>query len=774
MAVNVNRIVSEMTLHEKASLCSGETFWTTKAIERLGIPSMFVSDGPHGLRKQGEAGGDHLGLASSVPATCFPTLTNMASSWDRDLAAKVGKTIAIECQAEQVGVVLGPGTNIKRSPLCGRNFEYFSEDPYLAGEMAADFIEGVQSEGVGTSLKHFAVNNQETRRMGVNAVVDERTLMEIYLASFEKPVKKSQPWTVMSSYNKINGEYSCQNEWLLTKILRDMWGFEGFVVTDWGGMDRRPDAVAAGNELEMPGFGGATDNEIVEAVNNGTLAEEKLDRAVTRYLNILFRWEESKRPETVFDIAAHHEVARNAAAETMVLTKNEEHVLPFSKGDFLVIGDYAKALPYQGGGSSHINSTKVDSLINEIEKITGSEVTYEKGYHGDGKEDDELFSSAVSAAKNTENVVIVVGQGEAFYTEGVDRPHIKLPDNQNKLVEAVLEANPSAAVVLVSGSSVELPWIDKAKAILVAYLGGQAAGGAIADILTGVVNPSAKFAETWPEKLEHNPSYLSFPGDEEVVYSEGMFVGYRYYDKKGIKPLFPFGYGLSYTSFEYSDITVDKFSIDENESVTVTVEIKNSGDRDGSEIVQLYVADVESNVIRPVRELKGFEKVFLKSGETKKVSFTLNRRSFAYWDTLIHDWVVESGKFNIEVGCSSICLPLNVEIEVKAKSLPFRPIKRNTTVGQIMAMPGGAEIVMPLLQGIAQTLGVGASIGLDQAPQSGGEAEDQSDSPFGGMDLQVLLSGMPLKTLSTFSGGKMDNTMLEGLVQMLNQKLSGM
>jgi beta-glucosidase len=769
MTANINQLVSKMTLEEKAALCSGESFWTTKPLERLGIPSMFVSDGPHGLRKQGESGGDHLGLGASVPATCFPTLTNMASSWNRDLAAKVGKAIALECQAEQVGVLLGPGVNIKRSPLCGRNFEYYSEDPYLAGEMAADFIAGVQSEGVGTSLKHFAVNNQETYRMGVNAVVDERTLMEIYLAAFETPVRKSQPWTVMSSYNRINGEFSCQNEWLLTTVLREMWGFEGFVVTDWGGMDRRPDAVAAGNELEMPGFEGSDGKEIVEAVKNGTLDEEKLDRAITRYLNILFRWEENKRPGTVYDKEAHHCLARSAAGETMVLAKNEGNVLPFGKGDYLVIGEYAMNMPYQGGGSSHINSTKVDNLVEELEKITGSKVAYEKGYHSNGQMDEALFSSAVSAAEKADNVVIVLGQGSEFYTEGMDRPHMKLDDNQTKLVEAVLDANQNTAVVLVCGSSVELPWVDKAKVILVAYLGGQAAGGAVADILTGAVNPSAKFAETWPERIEHNPSYLSFPGDDEVVYSEGIFVGYRYYDKKGIKPLFPFGHGLTYSNFEYLDITVDKFSVDEYEPVKVTVEIKNSGDMDGSEIVQLYVADVKSKVTRPIRELKGFEKVFLKAGETKKVSFTLNRRSFAYWDAVSHGWVVESGKFNIEVGPSSACLPLDVEIEVKAKELPIRPITRNTTVGQIMAIPGGAEIVMQMFQNVSQTLGVGDSSESDQATQS----EDQSESPFGGMDMQALLAGMPLRTLATFSGGKMDNTMLEGLIQMLNQKLLG-
>jgi beta-glucosidase len=767
MSVNIKQLVSQMTLEEKASLCSGKDFWSTKAVERLGIPSMFVSDGPHGLRKQ-DMGGDHLGLGASVPATCFPTAAGLANSWNRELIGNVGKAIAVECQAEQVAVVLGPGANIKRSPLCGRNFEYFSEDPYLSGELAASHINGVQSEGVGTSLKHFAVNNQETRRMSVNAVVDERALMELYLASFETPIKKAQPWTVMCSYNRLNGEYACQHEWLLTKVLRDMWGFEGFVVTDWGAMDRRVDSLVAGTELEMPASGGTTDKEIVKAVQNGTLDEAVLDRAVTRYLNILYRWEETKRPETVFDKEAHHALARKVAGETMVLAKNEGNVLPFKKGDYLVIGSYAENLPYQGGGSSHINSTKVDDLVEQLEKLTGSKVGFERGYHRDGREDEQLLSSAVQAAKNADNVIIVLGQPPAFISEGQDRPHIKLDENQNRLVEAVLTEKPDAAIVVTCGSSIELPWASNAKAILLTYLGGQAAAGAIADILTGAVNPSAKLTETWPERLEHNPSHLNFPGDDEVVYHEGIYVGYRYYDKKAIKPLFPFGHGLSYTSFEYSNIVVDKNSINEDETVTVSVDVRNTGTVDGGEIVQLYVADVDSKIDRPIRELKGFDKVFLKSGEKKTVSFTLDRRSFAYWDVEIHDWAVQSGKFEIEVGPSSVCLPLKITIEVKAKQARFKPITRYSTIGDIMAIPGGAEIVMEMFGQMAKIFGVDGP----GDPAGAGKQAD-GEGALGGMDIQALMSGIPLRTLKTFSGGKLDDKMLDGIIEQLNQSLSG-
>lgn len=776
MSVNIKQLVSQMTLEEKASLCSGKDFWTTKPVERLGIPSIFVSDGPHGLRKQ-DTSGDHLGLNASVPATCFPTAAGLANSWNRELVRNIGKSIAVECQAEQVAVVLGPGANIKRSPLCGRNFEYFSEDPYLSGELAASHIDGVQSEGVGTSLKHFAVNNQETRRMSVNAVVDERALMEIYLASFEIPVRKSRPWTVMCSYNRINGEYACQNEWLLTKVLRDMWGFEGFVVTDWGAMDRRVDSLAAGTELEMPASGGVTDKEIVEAVKNGTLSEEVLDRAVTRFLNILYRWEETKRPGTVFDKEAHHAFARKAAGETMVLAKNEGNVLPFKEGDFLVIGGFAEDLPHQGGGSSHINSTKVDNLFEELESLTGRKAGYEPGYRIDGREDGQLLSSAVEAAKRADNVIIVLGQPQRFISEGQDRPHMKLDENQNRLVEAVLDVKPDAVVIVTCGSSVELPWASRAKAILLAYLGGQAAAGAIADILTGAVNPSAKLAETWPERLEHNPSHLNFPGDDEVVYHESIYVGYRYYDKKAIKPLFPFGHGLSYTKFEYSDIVVDKTVIDEDDTVTVSVDVKNTGAVDGAEIVQLYVADAEGKIDRPIRELKGFEKVFLKSGEKKTVSFTLDRRSFAYWDAEEHDWLVESGKFDIEVGPSSVCLPLKITIEVKAKKSKIKPITRYSTLGDIMAIPGGAEFVMQMIEQMAKTLGMGAPEGPAGEDKQDGEgpAEQQgaSDEALGGMDMMELMKGIPLKTLASFAGGKFDNKMLDGLVQQLNHSLLG-
>ncbi len=756
MTRNIKELISQMTLEEKAGLCSGKDFWNLKGIERLGIPSIMVTDGPHGLRKQ-KVGADHLGLFDSVPATCFPSAAGMASSWDRELIQKVGVALGEECQAEDVAVLLGPGANIKRSPLCGRNFEYFSEDPYLSSEMAANHIKGVQSQGVGTSLKHFAANNQEHRRMSTDAIVDERTFREIYLASFEGAVKQSQPWTVMCSYNKVNGEFASENNYLLNGILKDEWGFEGFVVSDWGAVNERDVALANGLELEMPASKGIGENKVIEAVQNGTLSEEKLDAAVERILRIIFKSVEEKKENATYDQEAHHQLARVTARESMVLLKNEG-ILPLKKqGNLAVIGEFAKAPRYQGGGSSHIKPTKLENIVEEIEKTAGSEanVTYAQGYYRDKETIDEaLIVEAKEVAANAETVILFAGLPDRYESEGYDRVHLHIPENQQRLIEAVAEVNSNIVVVLSNGAPIEMPWLDKVQGLLEGYLGGQALGGAIADILFGDANPSGKLAETFPLTLSDNPSYLYFPGDgDRVEYREGIFVGYRYYDTKKVEPLFPFGYGLSYTTFEYSNLSVSSTEIKDTDSLTVTVNVKNTGAIAGKEVVQLYVKDSDSSISRPEKELKGFEKVELQPGEEKTVTFTLDKRSFAYYNTDLADWHVESGEFELLVGKSSREIVLSEKVVVKSTTeLPF-VVHRNTTVGDLFAN----EKVAPL----AKELLMKAQEGSPFAQAA--EEEDE----FSEM-MEAMMKYMPLRALSNFSNGAFTEEMLQEMIKQLN------
>ena len=627
--MDIKKVISEMTLEEKASLCSGADFWHTKAVERVGIPAVMVSDGPHGLRKQARQG-DHLGVNDSIEAVCFPTACASAASFDRELIRQIGQGVGDACQREEVSVVLGPAVNIKRSPLCGRNFEYFSEDPYLAAEMAVGLIEGVQSRGIGTSVKHFAANNQEHRRMSSNSVVDERTMREIYLPAFEAAVRRARAWTVMCSYNRINGVYASENHEYLTDILRGEWGFDGYVVSDWGAVSDRVAGIAAGLDLEMPSSGGVNDRRIVEAVRAGRLDEKLVDLAVERILTVNERYLQNKKPDTGWDMEAQHSLARRLAAECMVLLKNEDGALPLREGRSLaVIGKFAAEPRYQGGGSSHINSFKVTGLMDALEGV--ERVTYAQGYDTERDEiQDRLIDEAIAAARGADVAVIVAGLPDSFESEGYDRAHMRMPDCQNALIERVAEANPNTVVVLYNGSPVEMPWLGKVKAVIEAYLGGQAVGGATKDVLFGNVNPCGRLPESFPLKLEHNPSYLTYGGEEDMaVYNEGVFVGYRYYDKKQMEVLFPFGFGLSYTSFEYRNLRVSAESISDTDTLTVSVDVENTGALPGKEVVQLYVGDRESTVFRPVRELKGFEKVSLAPGEIKTVTFTLDKRAFA-------------------------------------------------------------------------------------------------------------------------------------------------
>lgn len=752
MNMNIQSLIAQMTLEEKAGLCSGMDFWHLKGVERLGIPRIMVTDGPHGLRKQSSSA-DHLGLYSSVPATCFPSAAGMAASWNRELVRQVGEALGRECQAEQVAVLLGPGTNIKRSPLCGRNFEYFSEDPYLSSEMAAHHIAGVQSQGVGTSLKHFAVNNQEHRRMSVDAVVDERTLREIYLAAFEGAVKQSQPWTVMCSYNKVNGAYASENETLLTRILREEWGFEGFVVSDWGAVNDRVKGLAAGLELEMPASGGFNDAKLVEAVRNGTLSEQVLDQAVERMLRVIFMAVEQRKEGAVFDPAAHHALARTAAQESMVLLKNQDKLLPLPKaGKVAVIGEFAEKPRYQGGGSSHVNPTRLDAALPEIRAVAGdAEILYAAGFRIDSDAIDEaLIREARTTAAQADTAVLFLGLPDRYESEGYDRTHMSLPSNQLALLEAVAEVQPRLVVVLSNGSPVEMPWIGKVKAVLEGYLGGQAGGGAAADLLFGDANPSGKLAETFPVRVQDNPSYLFFPGEGDVAeYREGIFVGYRYYDAKEIEPLFPFGHGLSYTSFTYSHLRTDKTRIKDNETVLVSLEVTNTGSRTGKETVQLYVSDKESSVIRPRKELKAFRKVELQPGETQTVTFELDKRAFAFYHTGLGDWVAETGEYELLAGKSSRDIVLRAGIHVESTSVVRTVYHRNTLLGDLNSDPQTSETARRLMEATG-LLGTGAEEGDELT--------------------MAIMKYLPLRGVVAFSQGKLTDGELEDILRELNRE----
>ena len=664
-------LISQMTLKEKASLCSGKDFWHLKSIERLGLPEIMVCDGPHGLRKQ-NAENKKVGIGNSYPATCFPTAVTTACSWDRDLIYKMGQALAEECLQHGVSVLLGPGVNIKRSPLCGRNFEYFSEDPELAGEMGAAFIAGVQSKGIGTSLKHFAGNSQEMKRMTSNSIIDERALREIYLRAFEKAVKKSQPWTVMNAYNLLNGTYCSENDWLQNKVLRDEWGFKGAVISDWGAVNDRVAGLNAGNDLEMPSSGGFNDAKIVEAVKCGVIDETTLDERVDKLIDIILKGAANKKPGYKFDVKAHNLLSRQIAEQSMVLLKNDGNILPLKRveGEYVaVIGAFADNPRYQGAGSSIINPTMIDSGRRAFNNSPIS-VKFADGYDRSGKRknEDAYITEACNLAKNASKAVVFIGLTDDYESEGFDRSTMKLPDGHNRLVEAVSRVNDNVIVVLEGGSPVEMPWADDVKAILNAYLGGQSVAPAIVDVLTGKANPCGKLAETYPVCLKDTPTSFRYPDSkEDVQYRESIFIGYRYYDKVERNVRFPFGFGLSYTSFEYSDIKLKKKNLTKGEGAKVTFTIKNTGDVAGSEIAQVYVAKPESKIFRAPKELKGFVKIHLEPGEEKKVTVELDDRAFAFWNTATEDWCVESGEYKILVGASSRDIRLEAAAKMKSE-----------------------------------------------------------------------------------------------------------
>jgi len=792
--MNAKELVSQMTLEEKASLCSGLDFWRMKGVERLGLPSIMITDGPHGLRKQAGAS-DHLGITDSIPATCFPTASATANSFNRALLKEIGGAIAEECLQEGVAVLLGPGANIKRSPLCGRNFEYFSEDPLVSSELTASFVDGVQEKGIGTSPKHFAANNQEKYRMTNNSIVDDRALREIYLAAFEGAVKKSKPWTMMCSYNLLNGTFVNGNHFLLTEILRDEWGFDGLVVSDWGAVTERISALAAGLDLEMPASAGVTDADIVKAVQSGELDEKILDKGAERIVNLILKAQANKKEGYKYDAEAHHRLAKKAAAESAVLLKNEEGLLPLKRdAKVAVLGAFAKTPRYQGAGSSRIHPTKIDSAFEALVGL-GLDAEYAPGYplkkeDGDGE---KLLQEAVELAAKKDIVLVFAGLPDEYESEGFDRDSLDMPESHNRLIEEVSKVNKNVAVILQTGSPITMPWADSVKAILLAYLSGQAGGSAQAELLLGEVSPSGKLAESYPLAIEDTPCYSYYKKDaDNSEYRESIFVGYRYYDTAGKKVAYPFGHGLSYTGFEYSDLMLSKAEWTPGEPLTVSVQVKNIGQMAGAEAVQLYVSLENSKIFRAAKELKGFEKVQLAPGESKTVSFELGIRSFAYYNAAVQDWAVESGEYKISIGASSADIRLVQTLRVIGDGRETLLGNLRETAPTYFNLPQGAFVVsdaefgtvygkaLPLKkhsQGEAFT----TSSRLDEVQETFiGRKLLQTilgelDKVVGKNDImQLLLHSIvmesPLRTLAMLSQGKLSRAQIANIVAAINME----
>ncbi|MGA0567937.1 glycoside hydrolase family 3 C-terminal domain-containing protein [Rathayibacter sp. KR2-224] len=755
MANDVDALLSQLTLEEKASLVTGDGFWHTRAIERLGIPAITLSDGPHGVRRQPPE--QENGIGGSYPATCFPPAVGLGSTWDADLIERVGEALGEESKALDVQVLLGPGINIKRSPLCGRNFEYFSEDPLIAGALGSALIRGIQKTGVGTSLKHYAANSQETDRFRVSADMDERTAREIYLAGFERAVKDAAPATLMAAYNKVNGVYATESHWLLTEVLRDEWGFDGVVVSDWGAVNDRDAAVAAGLDLEMP-ESEAGPEAIVAAVRSGSLDEASLDAAVRNVLKLVFDHAHLKtdagRRLSVPDelVASHHALAREAASRAAVLLKNEGGVLPLSSdGSIAVIGEFARNPRYQGAGSSQIEPTRLDDALTEIRRIAGSDVPFAPGFTLDGSGDAAgLAREAAAVASGSEVVVVFLGLPSVAESEGYDRENIELPADQIALLAAVVQANPNVVVVLSNGSAVRVSdWEAGARAILEGWLLGQAGGGAIADILFGVTNPSGRLTETIPEKLEDNSAFLDYPAhDGHLEYGDGVFVGYRWYDARQLPVSYPFGHGLSYTSFEYSGLSMSVEGTDADLAVHVSVTVTNTGAVAGREVVQLYVAAPSAHVRRPLNELRGFQVVPLEPGESREVSFTLGYRDFAYFHPTLKRWYVENGSVGILVGASSRDIREQGSVELQL-SEPVVPLDRQSSLAEWMRHPGGQQVLAGLLQ---------------QAAAQNPEAT----AMFQNEELVAMMGSMPLRRIGRFPGVGLNDDTIDALIAQAN------
>ena len=777
-------LIDQLTLEEKAALLGGKGEWDSRDIPRLGIPSMIMSDGPHGLRRQAGAG-DHLGLNASLPATCFPTAATMSNSWDPALGTEVGKALGEEAKAMGVNILLGPGMNIKRSPLCGRNFEYFSEDPYVAGKMAASYVKGIQSRGVYSCIKHFAVNSQEERRMAMNAVVDERTLREIYLTGFEMAIDESKPGSVMTSYNQVNGEYANESMHLLKEILRGEWGYDKFVVSDWGGANDHVTAVKAGSDLEMPAPGLGSARELVEAVKNGSLSEEDLDTRVDELLDaVLTTTEAAKGHSEEFDIEGHHALARKAAAQCAVLLKNEDRILPLKEGTKVaVVGDFAFTPRYQGAGSSMVNCTKVETSEDMIKEEKGLTVTAMcHGYKRNGEADNALISEAVKAAESADVVLYFFGLDEMSESEGLDRTHMRIPQVQIDALRAMAEVNPNIVGVISAGSSIEMEWENSLKAILHGYLTGQAGAGAMLDILTGRVNPSGKLTETYPIVYQDVPSSPYYPAKERnSEYREAMFVGYRYFDTFDKKVRYPFGFGLSYTAFEYSDLRVT------DEGAVFTV--KNTGNADGAEVAQLYVGLPDGKILRPKKELKGFAKVFLAAGESREVTIPFDKYTFRYWNVKKNGWAVEGGTYKICVGSSVADIRLIGTLSVAGEEAPVPYDEAKLAAyrdGKILTIPDEAfaELLGGPIPDGSWTSALGendaicqlgnAKSGLARFIYKQLEKKKKAADAAGKPDLNVLfIYNMPFRAIGKMTGGAVDKKMVEGMVDVVNGHFFG-
>lgn len=781
-------LIQRMTLEEKAALLSGKGEWQTWNIDRLGIPSIFCSDGPHGIRRQAGTG-DHLGLNPSLPATCFPTAATVANSWDPTLGEAIGKALGEEANAQGVDVVLGPGLNIKRSPLCGRNFEYFSEDPYLAGKMAAGYIRGIQAEGVASCPKHFAVNSQELRRMAMNAVVDERTLREIYLTGFEIAVKEGNAKAIMSSYNQVNGTYANESTHLLQEILRDDWGFDGIVITDWGGSNDHVKGVEAGSDLEMPNPGLDSARELVLAVKEGRLKEEAVDACVDRMLETIFTLskrskrggvseQERTRQEVGFDQEAHHALARKAAAESAVLLKNENRILPLKAGTRVaLIGDFAFEPRYQGAGSSMVNATKLDCMKELINESGLSVVGSAKGYMRTGEADEVLEKTALDLASSADVVLFCFGLDELSESEGIDRMHMRIPQNQIHLLENIAKINPNIVGILSAGTVVEMPWHYCLKGLLHGYLYGQAGAGAMLDLITGKVNPSGRLHETYPLRYEDTPAFRYFPSAQRnSEYRESLYVGYRYYDTAKVRVQYPFGFGLSYTEFAYRNLQVD------SEGVAFT--LTNTGSEGGSEVAQLYVGLSDAKVFRPEKELKGFQKVFLKAGESKQVRIAFDDKTFRYWNVKTNGWETEAGEYHIFIGTSCMDLRLEgtISVEGSTKSLPYADKELSAYASGLVQQVSDREFEALLGGTIPDGAWSGkltvndaicqmyyaksrlARFAYKQLTKMKKKSEDA-----GKPDLNILfIYNMPFRAIAKMTAGMVSMDMVEGIVDMVN------
>mgnify|MGYP001283541829 FL=1 len=755
LSSKIEQLVSQMTLKEKALLTSGRDAWSTQPIERLDIPYIWMADGPHGLRRAPTT--DTWGYGNQAPATCFPTASALSASWDMELLQEVGAALGVESNALGVDLLLGPGINIKRSPLAGRNFEYFSEDPILSGKLGAAYINGVQSQGVGATAKHDVANNVEPKRMWANSNVDERTLNEIYMTPFEIAVKEAQPWSVMACYNRVQGTYGTESLRLLTDKLKNEWGFKGFVVSDWDAVVDRVQGIRAGMHLEMPGKSARITNKmVVDAVKNNELDEQQLDSIVKDLLRIVFMGQNVNDKHGDQKIDQHHQLARKVAAEAITLLKNTEKLLPVDASKYkkiAVLGEFAVNPRYQGNGSSQVKPTKLDKFIDIIRQEYGQdiEIEYSAGYSLANDDDLSLVDEAVAVAANADLALVMAGLPLSYESEGIDRTHIDLPPSHNKLISAVAKAQPNTAVILTNGSAIAMPWVDQVSAILETWLGGQAGAGAIVDAVFGKVNPSGKLAETFPVRLEDSPAYLNFPGEDgQVIYGERMFVGYRYYDKLNIEPLFPFGHGLSYTEFGYSDLKLSDTELTDKDKLEVSLTVTNTGKVKGKEVIQLYVADKESTVQRPVKELKAFDKIELEAGESKSVNFTLNKRDFSYYSKVYDRWLAESGEFQILVGSSSRDIRLKGNLNLNNTEKLNYTMTMFSFFSEFWSNPQLKPLLIEFMPNWIKAM-------------------TPAGKPIEEAKIEDFLQQQPLIKFPYFTGGEVDEQKIKAFVEQINQ-----